>query len=96
MGMIEDIMKALERIPAWKRISALPAEVDALTARIAALEQKLGPQSGKQCPICNEFALKVIASAAHPDFGFAGVQQDTMKCSKCGHQEVRSRDPAKK
>lgn len=95
MGMIEDIMKALERIPAWKRVSALPSEVDALKARIATLEAKLSPATGEQCPICRAPALKIISSSPHPDFGFAGLKLDTMKCNSCGHQETRERDPSK-
>lgn len=95
MGILEDVMKALERIPAWKRVSALPEEVDELKKRIAALEAKLGPASGEQCPICRAPTLKVISSAPDPDFGFAGVQLDKMKCDACGHSESRQRDPSK-
>ncbi|HEM7803785.1 coiled-coil domain-containing protein [Burkholderia cenocepacia] len=92
MGLLEDIMKTLERVPGWKRISAAPAEIDALKARVAALEAKLAP-GGQVCPICNNPALKVVASVPDPDFGFAGVKLDTLRCSGCGHEETRQRDP---
>ncbi|WP_238911910.1 hypothetical protein [Achromobacter xylosoxidans] len=95
MGMIEDIMKALERIPVWKRVSALPSEVEALKERIAALEAKLSPATGEQCPICRSHTFKVISSAPDPEFGFAGVKLDTMSCTSCGHHETRQRDPSK-
>jgi hypothetical protein len=42
MGLLEDVMKALDRIPVWKRLQGVPAEVDSLKGRIAALEEKLG------------------------------------------------------
>ncbi|WP_157664427.1 hypothetical protein [Bordetella genomosp. 9] len=91
MGMIEDIMKALERIPAWKRVAALPAEIELLKNRIAALEAKLSPATGEQCPVCRAPAFKVISSGPHPVFGDMGLKLDTMKCGSCGHQETRER-----
>jgi hypothetical protein len=42
MGIIDDILKALDRIPAWKRLQEVPSEVDQLKAKVAALEDKLG------------------------------------------------------
>lgn len=96
MGMIEDVMKTLERIPLWKRVSALPEEVEALKKRISELEARIAPAAGEVCPMCRAPTLKVIKSTPDPDFGFAGVQNDTMKCSNCGHQEHRQRDPSQK
>lgn len=92
MGLLEDIMKTLERVPGWKRISGAPAEIDALKARVAALEAKLSP-GGQVCPLCSEPTMKVISSVPDPDFGFAGVKQDSLRCSSCGHEETRQRDP---
>ncbi|WP_217072536.1 hypothetical protein [Burkholderia multivorans] len=80
MGLLEDIMKTLERVPGWKRISGAPAEIDALKARVAALEAKLAP-GGQMCPLCNEPTMKVTASIPHPEFDFAGVKLDTLRCS---------------
>jgi hypothetical protein len=42
MGIIEDIFNALDRIPIWKRLQDVPAEVDKLKAQVAELEMKLG------------------------------------------------------
>lgn len=41
MGMLEDILKALDRTPRWKRLQEVPSEVDELKSRVAALEGKL-------------------------------------------------------
>ena len=95
MGMIGDIMEALDRVPIWKRVTALPEEVEALKKRIEALEAKLAPATGEQCPICRAPQFKVISSAPDPQFAFAGVQRDQMKCSACGHSESRQRRPPK-
>jgi hypothetical protein len=45
MGMLEDIMKAFDRIPIWKRLQHVATEVDELKARIVALEAALA-----RCP----------------------------------------------
>lgn len=92
MGLLEDINKTLERIPVWKKLVALPPQLEKLEARVAALEAKLGPKQGSECPICGELAMKVIASAPHPEFDWAGAKRDTVKCSSCGHQEFQDRD----
>ncbi|MFL9863214.1 hypothetical protein PQR67_03390 [Paraburkholderia fungorum] len=93
MGLLEDIMKTLERVPGWKRIVAAPAEIDELKARLAKLEAQLSQAGGEICPVCRKAAFKVIKSIPHPEFGFAGTKLDTMKCSACGHEESRNRDP---
>lgn len=50
--------------------------------------------AGELCPICNEGRMKVVSSREHPQFGFAGVQQRTLKCEKCNHSETRMHDPS--
>ena len=53
MGLIDDILKALDRIPVWRRLNEVPAEVDDLKERVASLEEKLGgkwpPDVCKRC-----------------------------------------------
>lgn len=92
MGIIEDVMKAIERIPGWKRIASAPDEIEALKKRVEILEEKLAPATGEICPICRAPALKVTASHPHPTFSFAGKKMDTLQCSSCGHKEERMRD----
>ena len=92
MGLLEDIMKTLERVPGWKRIASAPDELDALKRRVEALEAKLAPATGEQCPICKERSLSVIASAPDQTFGVFGTQRDTLRCTACGHQETRLRE----
>lgn len=91
MGLLEDIMKTLERIPAWKRLNALPNEVDELRKRVAELEAKLGPKPGHECPQCGELSMRLIGSIPHPEFGFAGPKRDSLRCESCGFQEDRDR-----
>lgn len=60
VGVIEDTIKAIERIPSWKRALAAPAEIDALRARIEELEKRLAPATGDQCPKCRAMAFQLI------------------------------------
>lgn len=92
MGMIEDVMKALERIPLWKRVSALPDRTEQLEARVAALEARLKGKPGLLCPACNAPEFVRIASQADRIFGDLGVKSDSYRCAACGHMEDRLRD----
>jgi|SRR5215472_16366943 len=42
MGVLEDILKALDRVEIWKEVQNTPQRVSALEKRIGALEEKLG------------------------------------------------------
>jgi hypothetical protein len=92
MGMLEDVMKALERIPIWKRVSALPAEVEALKKRVADLEAKVAGGGADRCPICDTPGFRRTKSAPDPVFKDMGVLQDTFECSACNHTETRQRE----
>lgn len=92
MGMLEDVMRALERIPVWKRVSALPAEVDVLKKRLADLEAKIAGGSANRCPICDAPGFRRTGSAPHPVFRDVGVLQDTFECQSCKHSETRLRE----
>lgn len=90
MGMIEDVMKALERIPAWKRLSALPAELDQLKQRVSAIEARLAPAGGTVCPRCREPRFMLESAGPEPGpFGDLGARQYRYRCSSCSFEEVR-------
>jgi hypothetical protein len=94
MSAIGDITTLLDRIPMWKRLAALPAEVEALRARVAALEEEVRKRpSVEQCPICEGGILKITTVRPDPIMGVLGVQERTIKCDKCGHTEKRQHDP---
>lgn len=94
MGLLEDIVKTLERIPAWKRLKDVPTDLDALRARVAAVEAQLAGGSGSQCPICQAPGFKVVSSVPHPDWGeIDGSRMDRYECPACQHSEMKKRTP---
>lgn len=94
MGLLEDIMKTLDRIPAWKRMQALPSQVDALEARVRALEAKQLPGTGQRCPSCGVNTYKLLKSGPMPGpFGELGARVDYFGCSSCSYTDEKHRDP---
>lgn len=91
MGIIEDIMLALERIPIWKRVAAMPKEVEDLRARVTALEAKLSGKTGALCPMCGSVNFKIVSSGPDSTFGALGMQRDLYRCQDCQHSESRQR-----
>lgn len=73
---------------AREALSDRDRHVAKLQGEIAALK------SGEGCPLCESGRMKIVSSQPHPDFGFAGCQERTLKCTECGHSEQRFHDPA--
>jgi hypothetical protein len=87
MGVIDDIMKALDRIPIWKRLQEVPAEVDGLKAKVAALEEKLGGKwPADVCRYCGERAVRLKHNLGPDGKGFMHEEWD---CSACGQYDKR-------
>lgn len=94
MGLLEDVMKTMERIPAWRRVQDLPDRVTRLEERIQYLEAMLKPGHGK-CPKCGAMEFTLQSSNPLPGgLGRLGALQDHMRCTNCGHTEVRTRNPS--
>jgi hypothetical protein len=86
VGIIEDILKALDRIPVWKRLQGLPAEHEALARRIGALEEKLGEHwPGDVCRSCGARAAHVVHS--HTEKG--GIVCEAWECKECMYRDFR-------
>lgn len=83
MGLLEDIMKSLDRIPIWKRLQEIPTEIDALKERISSLESALVRCPAEGCPFCGARAFRLERVDMHG-------QREVWKCSECQKQrEVR-------
>lgn len=94
MGILEDVVKALERIPSWKRVQALPQQITSLEQRIKALEDRLTTATGEQCPKCRAMAFNLERSTPSPEpWGSMGARQDHYSCAACLYQDIRERNP---
>jgi hypothetical protein len=82
MGIVEETLKVLDRIPIWKRLSELPAEVDELKKRTAELETKLnGKWPGDVCRYCGARSARLSS----PPRG----NQEHWLCGECGKTDYR-------
>lgn len=96
MGILEDVMKTLERIPAWKRLQSMPDKVTELEARLAQLEERLKTGTGSKCPSCGAMAFKLIRSVpAQEPWGSLGAMEDHFACSQCSYTNTVHRDPGR-
>jgi transposase-like protein len=78
MGILEDILSALERIPIWKRLQGIPHEVDDLKRRLVELEGLInGKVAGAVCPYCGSRKF-------HLDHADMHGQREVWKCDECG------------
>jgi hypothetical protein len=84
MGIVDDVLKVLDRIPIWKRLQEVPSEVDELKKRIAALEELVsGKAPGDACPFCGARAFRLDRVDMH------GIRE-VWKCEACNKmREVR-------
>jgi hypothetical protein len=80
MGMLEDILKALDRTPRWKRLQEVPSEVDELKSRVSALEGKLdGKWPADICKFCGARAVRM----AHSLTDEKGIIRELWDCAEC-------------
>jgi hypothetical protein len=87
MGIVDDILKALDRIPGWKRLQEVPPEVDELKSRVAALEEKLGGKWPPDiCRFCGARAARIGHS--HVDKG-KGIVTEGWDCAECQNTDWR-------
>ena len=92
MGLLEDILNALDRIPVWRRLQGLPPEVDELKKRIAALEEKLGDKwPADVCKFCGARAAR-LQNMLGPDT--KGNMRQQWACAECNQIEDRPIKPS--
>jgi hypothetical protein len=93
MGIIEDILKALDRIPGWARIQQLPTEVDELKQKIASLEELLSNKHAPDfCRFCG--AREVRLYHVFPGLDAKGNVREEWKCGACDHNDTRYYKPS--
>ena len=89
MGLLDDIMKTLDRIPVWKRLQIIPKEVDELRNRVAELEEKLGAKWPPDvCKFCGARAARLTGNLG-PNTNTKGKLYQRWECGDCGNVERR-------
>lgn len=87
MSLLDDIMKALDKIDDWRKVRQLPARTDELEARIAVLEKLLdGKRPGDACKACGATSLRLSDTRGPNDKG--NVTQHWV-CKECNEHETR-------
>ena len=86
MPSVTDILALLDKIPIWKDLKRMPARINELEKRLAALESKHEP-SLKTCPKCGTGTFALVSTERDPIFGEMGVQNRLYRCTECGFSE---------
>ena len=86
MGLLEDILKALDRVEIWKELQAAPHRISELEKRVAELEGKLGGKWPPDvCKFCGTRALR-LSSTLGPTV--KGKMREDWKCAECTQTET--------
>ena len=94
---VGDMLKLLDKIPEWVGLKRMQARIDALEAKVAALEARHGAAvnpAAHRCPQC-QGPLRFVSERPHPQFGVFGMKEHTLHCDTCGHDTTREFDPSK-
>ena len=87
MGFLEDVLKALDRFPVWRRLQTIPTEIDNLEARVAELEEKLGNKwPGDVCRRCGARAAYLTDTRGPSQ----GIIKEVWSCGECKEDDIRA------
>jgi hypothetical protein len=90
MGVLDDVMKALDRWTEWGPIRAAPAKIEALEKRVAELECKLdGPWPPSVCRYCGERAARLGHTTVEK-----AVVKERWDCKTCMSVDWKISTPA--
>jgi hypothetical protein len=92
VGILDDMLKVLDRIPGWKRLQQIPTELEELKTRVAALEEKLGGKwPADVCRYCGQRALRLHQTYPIPDMH--GLIVEDWQCDNCKRIDNRRYTP---
>ncbi|MGD9544975.1 hypothetical protein [Methylocystis sp.] len=87
---LSEILKTIEKSPTWETLAKLPAQLEALERRVAALEAAFATPSSANavaCPACGA-AMKFVGERPDPTFGRLGFKEHQFQC-ECGYRTTR-------
>lgn len=86
MGMLEDIMKTLDRWEVWRTLQQVPVRTDSLERRVTELEEKLsGKWPADVCKFCGVRAVRLHQTRG-PN---KGKIEQIWHCNSCNKYETR-------
>lgn len=92
MGILEDILKALDRVEVWKELQAVPQRTAELERRISEIEAKYGGKWPPDvCRFCGEREVRLHAVMGPMT---SGAMHETWVCKACNGNDVRLRKPS--
>ena len=86
MSIVDDVLKALDRIEMWRTLQGLPSRMDALEARMAEIDAGRAPGA---CPKCGKGPLRVADIKPHPVFNDFGGETHELICDACGFKRSK-------
>jgi hypothetical protein len=105
LGVVSRLVRAATRPPREpstrsvrllsKRLKDLEDRIEVLHEQLAAVESRLRLSVHDMCPQCRRGRLRVIETAPHPEFGFAGIETHQVRCDRaeCAYAGTRLYDP---
>jgi hypothetical protein len=78
-----------------KRLKELEDRIEILQEQLVAIESRLRLSAHDMCPQCRRGRLRVVDTAPHPEFGFAGIETHQVRCDRaeCAYAGTRLYDP---
>lgn len=89
MSMLSELNTLLEKIPVWKRLQAMPQEIEELRKRVEQLEAAMQPKGHDICPRCHQHTFALVRTEQDPTFGELGAQRRVYECTSCKHTEFK-------
>ena len=80
MAILSEITELLRRWDVWKKVEEAPARLDALEARIMALEGALARCPAEGCPYCGARAWRLKEAPRAK----VGRRKEIWGCDECG------------
>lgn len=88
MSTTDNVLALLDKLPLWRQIKECPDRTDALEKRVAALEQKIGPDWPPDiCKFCGKRAAR-MEHGTRPNE--KGIYIEEWRCAECDLIERRS------
>jgi hypothetical protein len=89
MGLLDDMLKALDRLEIWKELQGAPKRIEALEKRLAEVDALLdGKAPPGYCRLCGARAARLSHNSLERN-----IIIERWDCADCHHSDFRYRKP---